>query len=142
MSQNVPGSPVIKCAASTMKHCYVRCTRKSVYSLFMQSTWPRPLSQKARWWLKCWKESSTRRFDGKERKDKRVYRSLVHKIKEKSVWRVTFVQLPCLPTCNYGNRAPYHGLSISATRPTSSSRNSVAKYSVLEATKQIFCVEE
>ena len=45
MSQNVPDRPQQKYAASTIKHCYVRWTRKSVYSPFMQSTWLRPPSQ-------------------------------------------------------------------------------------------------
>ena len=120
-----------------MKHCYVRCTRKSVYSPFMQSTWPHPLSQRARWRPKRWKESSSRRFDGKERKDKCVYRSLVHKIEEKSDWKVFSVQLLCLPTCNYGygsvswtvNVGYIHGQLLQA----------ITQYSILEAMKQILC---
>ena len=39
--------------ANTMKHWYIRCTWKSVYSLFMQSMWPHPPSQWARWLPKC-----------------------------------------------------------------------------------------
>ena len=36
MSQNVPKSPVIEVAASTVIHYYVGCTQKSVYPLFQQ----------------------------------------------------------------------------------------------------------
>ena len=37
-------------------------------------------------------ESSTRRFDGKEREDKRFSGSFVHKIEEKSGWRLFFIR--------------------------------------------------
>ena len=86
--------------------------------------WPRPLSQRARWLPKRWKESSSWHFDGKERKGKHVYRSLVHKIEERSDWRDFSVQLPCLPTATMA-MAPYHGRAVLATRPTSPSHNSV-----------------
>ena len=91
------------CSKHGETYCYIRCTQKSVYLPFMQNTWPHPLSQRARWLPKCWKESSSRHFDGKEWKTKRVYRSLVHKIEQRSDWRFYSVQLPCLPNCNYGN---------------------------------------
>ena len=73
------------------------------------------LSQTARWLPKRWKESSSRRFDGKEQKDKRVYRSLVYKIEERSDWRVFSVQLPCLPSCNYGNGSISWTINVSYT---------------------------
>ena len=65
-----PDRPYYNFTASAMKHCYVRYTRKSVYSPFMPSTWPRPPSQWASWLPKRLNESSSQRFDGKERLDK------------------------------------------------------------------------
>ena len=66
-----PDRPYKNFTASAMKHCHVRCTRKSVYSPFMPSTWPRPQSQWASWLPERLNESSSRRFDGKGRIDKR-----------------------------------------------------------------------
>jgi hypothetical protein len=67
-----PDRPYSSIAKKCNEHCYVRCTQKSVYSLFMQNTWPRPLSQWGSWLPQRWKESSSRRFDGKEPKSMRV----------------------------------------------------------------------
>ena len=67
---------------------------------------------------KRWKESRSRRFDGKQRKDKRIYRSLAHKVEEITVWRVFSVCScrACLPTTVA--TAPYRGWSMLATQLT------------------------
>ena len=72
-------------------------------SLYTRSLGKIALSQRAGWLPKHWKESSSRRFNGNERKDKHdiVYTLLVHKIEQRSDWSLFSVQLPCLPDCNY-----------------------------------------
>ena len=60
-----PDRPYYNFTASTMRHCYIHCTRKSIYSPFMPSTWPRPPNQWASWLPKCLNKSSSRCFDGK-----------------------------------------------------------------------------
>ena len=63
---------------------YVACGSPYICHLCKIRGRVRPLlSQRARWLPKRWKESSSQCFDGKERKDKCVYRSLVHKIEER-----------------------------------------------------------
>ena len=110
-----PDRPYSSFAKNCNEHCYVRCTRKSVYSPLMVNTWPRPQSQWASWLPKCSNESSSQHFDGKEQEDKRVERSLVQKFEERSDWRVFSVQLLCLPTCNYGNGSVSQTANVSYT---------------------------
>ena len=115
MSRNVPGSSVIK-MCSKLNETLLRTLHAEVRILAVHEKYvAHPLSQRIRWRPKRWKESSGWRFDGKERKDKRVYRSLVHKIEERSVWRVLSLQLPCLPTCNYGNGSVSWTIKVSYT---------------------------
>ena len=90
MSQNVPGSPVIKMCSkhneTLLRTLHAEVRILAVYAKYVAM----PTKSKSQMVAKRWKESSSRRFDGKERKDKRVYRSLVHEIEERSVWRVFF----------------------------------------------------
>ena len=75
-------------------------------------------------------------FNGKERKDKHVQRSLAHKIKERSDWKRFPMHLLCLPNYNYGNGSVSWMVSVSYTADFFEPY--LSKYSVLEATKQIF----
>ena len=66
---NIPDCPYL---SFVKKHCYVRCTRKSVYSPFMVNMWPCPPSQWASWLPKRSNESCSQRFDGKEQLEKKT----------------------------------------------------------------------
>ena len=54
-----------------MKPCYVHCTRQSVYSPFMPSTWPRPPNQWASWLPEHLNDSSSRHYNVEGRLDGR-----------------------------------------------------------------------
>ena len=106
-NQNVPGSPVIKICS--------KCDETLLRTLHTEVCWPCPRSQWARWLPKRWKKSSSWHFDGKEQKTKCVYRSLVHKIEQRNDWTLFPVQLPCLPSCNYGNTSASWTVNVSYT---------------------------
>ena len=133
-----PGPPIIKIAGSTVKHCYVHYTQTFVYSPLMKNTWSHPLSQWADVCQNVGKRAGTGVLMEKNEKIrlKRVYRSLVHriKIKESDWWLFCATATPAW--LQLWQRLLIHGQPMLATWPTSSSHKSVS--SVLEATKQTF----
>ena len=93
-----PDRPYYSFAESAMKHCYVHCTRKSVYSPFIKNPWPRPQSQRARWLQNARTRAALAVSMEKNEKTSVSKARLYTKSKKKSGWQLFYSQLPRLPT--------------------------------------------
>ena len=113
-----------------MRHCYVCCTQKSVYS---QNTWPRPLSQQTRWLPK---RRAAAGVSMVKNENISVFIDRQYTIEEKSDWRFFLCSCRACLAATMA-MALYHGRSILATQLTSSSHNSRSRNYEAD-----FCVEK
>ena len=111
MSQNVPRSPVVKICSKCDE---IILLPKSVYLPFMQNTWSRLLSQRARWLPKRWEESSSRYFDGRNGKISVSIDRQYTKLNKEMTGNFS-VKLPCTADCNYKNGSISRTVNVSYT---------------------------
>ena len=98
-----PDRPYQSFAESAMKHCYVHCTRKSVYSPFIKNPWP---AHKVNELDDCQNVRTRAALAVSKEKNENTSvskASLYTKSKKKSGWRLFYSQLPV--TVAHSNRS-------------------------------------
>ena len=135
MSQMYPNRPYYNFTACAMKHSHLCCTRKSIYLPFLPSMWPRPPSQWASWLPKRLKECNSQW--------KMMTRQVFLKIVSTHSRQKKFLGTFLCAAAAIAYLQLWYRLVIMDSQCTCSYMADLfepwlGKYSLLEATKQIF----